>query len=84
MAGKSQDKPLFRQFFEASTVGIHLVLCIIGGAGIGYFLDRFFGTFPYLSLIFFIMGIIAGFREVFRIARKADKANDGTDAPKDL
>ncbi len=84
MAGNPQDKPLLRQFFEASTVGIHLVLCIIAGAGIGYFLDRFFGSFPYLSLIFFIMGIIAGFREVFRIARKADKANDGTDAPKDL
>lgn len=84
MAEQPSDKPVFRQIFEASTVGIHLVLCMIAGGGIGYFLDRFFGAFPYLSIMFFILGIIAGFREVFRIARKADKAADGTDASKNL
>jgi ATP synthase protein I len=84
MAEQPPEKPVFRQIFEASTVGIHLVLCIIAGGLIGHFLDRFFGSFPYLSVIFFILGIIAGFREVFRIARKADKAADGTDASKDL
>lgn len=84
MAEQPPEKPVFRQIFEASTVGIHLVLCIIAGALTGYFLDRFFGWFPYLSVIFFILGIIAGFREVFRVARKADKAADGTDASKNL
>lgn len=84
MANQQPEKPVFRQIFEASTVGIHLVLCIIAGAVAGYFLDSFFGTFPYLSLVFFVLGIISGFREVFRIARKADKAADGTDASKDL
>ncbi|KAF0180592.1 MAG: hypothetical protein FD164_1809 [Nitrospirae bacterium] len=84
MAGQPPEKPVFRQIFEASTVGIHLVLCIIAGAVAGYFMDRYFGTFPYLSLVFFILGVIAGFREVFRIARKADKAADGTDASKNL
>lgn len=84
MAEQQPEKPVFRQIFEASTVGIHLVLCIIAGGAIGYFLDRYFGSFPYLSIIFFILGIMAGFREVFRIARKADKASNGTDAPKDV
>jgi len=84
MSNRNQEKPLFRQFFEASTVGIHLVLCMIAGAGIGYLIDHYFNIFPWLSAIFFILGFIAGLREVFRIARKADKAADGTDAQKHL
>ncbi|HMK44770.1 MAG TPA: AtpZ/AtpI family protein [Dissulfurispiraceae bacterium] len=79
MTDPSPEKPAFRQIFEASTVGIHLVLCIIAGALVGYGLDHVVGSFPYLSLIFFVLGIVAGFREVFRIARKSDRDSNGSD-----
>ncbi len=67
-----KEKPLLRQLLEASTIGIHLVLTTFAGFAIGYFLDRFLSTSPWLTVIFLIIGIIAGFRELLRIARKQD------------
>ena len=64
------EKPLFRQLLEASTVGLNLVLSTFVGLAIGYGLDSFFNTSPWLTIIFLIIGIIAGFRELVRIAKK--------------
>lgn len=84
MPDNKSEKSVLKQVFEASTVGIHLVLSIFLGLAIGYGLDALFNTFPYLSVIFFIMGIIAGFREVFRIAKKAGRITDGNNDKKDI
>lgn len=84
MIDKKPEKSILRQVFEASTVGIHLVVSMFVGLLIGYGLDKLFNTFPYLSIVFFILGIIAGFREVFRIAKKAEKAADGDNDKKDI
>jgi ATP synthase protein I len=70
-----EEKGLLRQLLEASSVGINLVLATFAGFAIGYFLDKFLGTFPWLTILFFILGVIAGFRELIRVARK----QDGTD-----
>jgi ATP synthase protein I len=70
---KQPEKPLFRQLLEASSVGIHLVVSTFIGFAIGYGLDKLFGTSPYLTVIFLIIGIIAGFRELIRIAKKQEK-----------
>jgi len=70
------DKPLFRQLLDASTIGLNLVLAtFVGlamGYGLDYALDKWFGlhTSPWLTIIFLLLGIIAGFRELIRIARK--------------
>lgn len=65
-----QDRPLLRQLIDASSVGLQLVISTFVGFAIGYFLDRFFKTSPWLTIIFLIIGIIAGFLELLRIARK--------------
>jgi ATP synthase protein I len=70
---KPPEKPLFRQLIEASSVGIHLVVSTFIGLAIGYWLDKLFGTSPYLTVIFLIIGIIAGFRELIRIAKKQER-----------
>lgn len=67
------EKSLFRQLLEASSVGIHLVVSTFVGLAIGYVLDKLFGTSPYLTVIFLIIGIIAGFRELVRIAKKQEE-----------
>jgi len=72
------EKPLFRQLLEASTVGMNLVIStLVGGLigyGLDYAMDRWFGiqTAPWLLFIFTIFGIIAGFRDLVRIARRSD------------
>jgi ATP synthase protein I len=70
---KQPEKTLFKQLLEASSVGIHLVVSTFVGLAIGYGLDKLFGTSPYLTIIFLIFGIIAGFRELIRVAKKQEK-----------
>ena len=76
------EKPLFRQLLEASTVGLNLVFStFIGlamGYGIDYLMDRWFGwhTKPWFSIIFLLFGIVAGFRDLVRMAKKTDDGSD--------
>jgi len=70
------EKPFFRQLLQASTVGINLVLSTFVGLAIGYGLDSLFHSSPWLTIIFLILGIIAGFRELLRMAKKQDNGPD--------
>jgi ATP synthase protein I len=53
-----------------STVGFSFVLAIVLGAALGYFLDRWLGTGPWLFVLFFFVGLAAGILNVYRTARK--------------
>ena len=44
-----------------------------GGALIGWVLDRFLGTSPWLLLALLFMGIISAFRNIIRISNKRSK-----------
>ena len=54
----------------AGTMGLHLVSGPAVGFGIGYFLDDWLGTDPWMKAVFFILGVISGFRLVYEDARK--------------
>ena len=69
------EKPLMRQLWEASTVGLNLVLSTFVGLAIGYGLDKLFHSSPWLTIIFLILGIITGFRELMRIAKKQNNGS---------
>ncbi|MEN6372195.1 MAG: AtpZ/AtpI family protein [Armatimonadota bacterium] len=64
----NKDYKWMRKAALASSIGFVLVFSIVIGWGIGSWLDKLFGTSPWLMLIFTFMGIIAGFIEVIRIA----------------
>lgn len=55
---------------DALQLGASIVFAIFIGAGIGYWLDGKFGTFPYLSIIFFLLGVAAAARNVWIEVRK--------------
>lgn len=73
---KMGEKPLLKQLLQASTVGLYLVISTFVGLAIGYFLDSIFNTSPWLTIIFLIFGIIAGFRELLRMARKQNNGDN--------
>ncbi len=54
----------------AVQVGIELVAGVIGGALLGYGLDRWLGTWPILFLVLFFMGAAAGMLNAYRYLRK--------------
>ena len=53
--------------FKLST---ELVSAVVVGTIIGFILDNTFGTKPWLILIFFFLGVIAGIINVFKSAKK--------------
>ena len=56
-----------------STVGISMALAICLGALIGYYLDKWLGTSPWLLLVFLGFGVAAAFRNLFIMYKKAEK-----------
>jgi len=62
-------------------MGIHLVSGVIVGMAMGYYLDKFFDTKPWLTLIFLIFGIIAGYKNMFREMQRIQKKEAEADVP---
>ena len=52
----------------AFRLGVEFVVGIAVGSIIGFLLDKWLGTSPWLFLVFFILGTGAGFLNVFRAA----------------
>ena len=70
MAGEpSPWKPLL----SLAHVGLTLVIATAGATIGGYFLDRWLGTTPWFTLIGLGVGIAAGFRELVRTLKRAER-----------
>lgn len=61
-----EEPSVFRQLARLSTIGVALVAATAIGLAIGYGLDRWLGTSPWLTLTFTLLGIVAGFINLFR------------------
>jgi ATP synthase protein I len=57
----------------AFRVGVELLAALVVGGGIGWLLDRLFGTLPLFLLIFFFLGAGAGLLNVFRAAKEMNR-----------
>ena len=79
-------------WLNASIVGIQFPVAMAIGYFWGKWMDGIFGTEPWLTIIFSILGIIAGFVNLFRItlatglkeeqlAKEDQDADGGSDTP---
>lgn len=66
-----EQKKQIRDLGFVSTVGMAMAFSIAIGAGAGYYLDRYFGTKPWLLLICLGFGIAAAFRNLYILYKKA-------------
>jgi ATP synthase protein I len=62
---------------ELSSIGLALVVATVLGLAGGYYLDRWLGTSPWLTLIGLVLGIVAGFVNLFRSVKRAERNDDG-------
>ena len=58
---------------SAFKLGTELVAAVAVGTIIGFILDNWFDTKPWLILLFFFLGVIAGIYNVIRSAKKLQK-----------
>ena len=66
-------KPLsdtVRTIGALSTVGFSFVLAIMIGAWVGWTLDKWLGTKPWMSFLFFVLGVAAGVLNVYRTSNR--------------
>jgi ATP synthase protein I len=70
------DPSAWKALGELSTVGLTLVLATVIGLAGGYYLDKWLGTSPWLTLIGLLFGIAAGFVNLFRSVKRAERDID--------
>ena len=58
---------------NAFKLGTELVAAVVVGTIIGFILDSWFGTKPWLIIIFFFLGAAAGMLNVIRTANRMQK-----------
>ena len=63
---KQSSPPNIGVAFKLST---EMVAAVVVGTIIGFILDNWFGTKPWLILIFFFVGVVAGILNVIRSAK---------------
>lgn len=61
--------------------GVEVVSALIAGLGLGWLLDRLFGTWPWLFLLFFVFGGVAGVLNVYRLFNPRRVGRDTQDRP---
>ncbi len=66
MPDKKPSKINYGKIVAISSLGLMLPSSIAVGLFLGYYLDKFFGTRPWLLLVFFILGIVSGFYSLIR------------------
>jgi F0F1-type ATP synthase assembly protein I len=71
-------KELLSSLAMVSGMGISVALAIAIGVWIGLTLDGWLGTKPWFFFIFLFIGIAAGFKNIYVIARRENR-NDGGD-----
>lgn len=66
----NETKKLSIQMAYASSIGIAMVLAIFGCLLLGSYLDRKFDSGHVFTIVFLLIGISAGFRNIFVLIRK--------------
>lgn len=61
---------------HASAVGLTFVVAIIMGLAAGWWLDKKLGTAPWLFLAGLVLGVAAGFKNLFIMSARMDRLAD--------
>ena len=65
-----KENPQTSNIGQAFKLSTELVAAVLVGTIIGFILDNWFDTKPWLIIIFFFVGVVAGILNVIRAAKK--------------
>lgn len=67
---KPEDDNDYTRYLSLIGTPLLLIIAPICGYFMGYWLDKYFNTAPYLSYIFLLLGVIAGIREFHKLIKE--------------
>ena len=70
MRSKKEEPPKGRTGFQYPLLGISLPLCVFLGYLAGRFMDNLFGTGPILLIAGIVLGVAAGYTQLFQLIKK--------------
>jgi ATP synthase protein I len=70
---RQDRKAFFRELGKYSALGLEMALSVVIGLGIGYYLDKWLGTAPWLMILWIGFGFAAGVRSLYRAAVRSGK-----------
>jgi len=81
---KTEIKAIFRAMSLITTLGITIVVCVGMGVFVGWWLDRWLNTTPWLILVFSLLGVVAAFKTMIEMLRRVEETDkDKSDIDKD-
>ncbi|MDX9719566.1 MAG: AtpZ/AtpI family protein [Myxococcota bacterium] len=72
-AERAERRRMWRQAGQFGSIGIEFVVATAIGFLAGRWLDRWWGTWPWMALFLTLCGIAAASRDLFLLARKAKR-----------
>ena len=73
MTDKQDRKLFFRELGRYSALGLEMAASVLIGLAIGYYLDKWLGTGPWLMVLWVGIGFAAGVRSLYRAALRSGK-----------
>ncbi len=73
MTDKQDRRELFRELGRYSALGLELAISVVIGLAFGYYLDKWLGTSPWMTVIWLGIGFAAGVRSLYRAALRSGK-----------
>jgi len=70
---KQDRKLFFRELGRYSALGLEMAASVLIGLAIGYYLDKWLGTGPWLMVLWIGIGFAAGVRSLYRAALRSGK-----------
>lgn len=70
---KRETRRYIKELAYFSTIGLSVALAIFIGLALGVYLDGRFGTSPWLTIIFLLLGIAAGYRNIGLAIKKSSR-----------
>lgn len=74
-----KDRKLIRQIGVLSTVGLTMVFATVIGLYVGLKIDEWLGTAPWFAAAFLLLGIFAGFKNLFVYVKRSQHELDDND-----
>jgi len=70
---KQDRRAFFRELGRYSALGLELAISVVLGLAIGYYLDKWLGTGPWMTVVWIGIGFAAGVRSLYRAALRSGK-----------